>query len=126
MARAVFAPVELVGATASTVTLRVPGSMPRAKCEAHRPTVESALSEFAGHPLVVEFVDDDGSGPRPDDDPGRDDPAAPPAPLAADLLPADDEVDLDDLIDAAPTSVRSPIDRLAEAFPGSELIEEVG
>jgi DNA polymerase-3 subunit gamma/tau len=41
-------------------------------------------------------------------------------------LPDDDEVDLDDLVDAPPESVKSPIDRLAEAFPGSELIEEAG
>ncbi len=41
-------------------------------------------------------------------------------------LPDDDEVDIDDLIDAPPESVKSPIDRLAEAFPGSELIEEAG
>jgi DNA polymerase-3 subunit gamma/tau len=43
-----------------------------------------------------------------------------------DELPDDDEVDLDDLTDAPPESVKSPIDRLAEAFPGSELIEEAG
>jgi DNA polymerase III subunit gamma/tau len=41
-------------------------------------------------------------------------------------LPDDDEVDLDDLIDAPPESVKTPIDRLAEAFPGSELIDEAG
>jgi DNA polymerase-3 subunit gamma/tau len=41
-------------------------------------------------------------------------------------LPDDHEVDLDDLVDAPPESVKSPIDRLAEAFPGSELIEEAG
>ena len=41
-------------------------------------------------------------------------------------LPDDDDVDLDDLTDAPPESVKSPIDRLAEAFPGSELIEEAG
>ncbi len=48
------------------------------------------------------------------------------APVAAIDLPDDDDVDLDDLIDAPPESVKSPIDRLAEAFPGSELIEEAG
>ncbi len=47
-----------------------------------------------------------------------------PQPGAA--LPDDDDVDLDDLVDAPPESVKSPIDRLAEAFPGSELIEEAG
>jgi DNA polymerase-3 subunit gamma/tau len=41
-------------------------------------------------------------------------------------LPDDDDVDLEDLVDAPPESVKSPIDRLAEAFPGSELIEEAG
>ena len=40
-------------------------------------------------------------------------------------LPDDDEIDLDDLVDAPPESVKSPIDRLAEAFPGSELIDDV-
>ncbi len=39
-------------------------------------------------------------------------------------LPHDDDVDLDDLVDAPPESVKSPIDRLAEAFPGSELVED--
>ncbi len=44
----------------------------------------------------------------------------------AHVLPDDDDVDLDDLVDAPPESVKTPIDRLAEAFPGSELIEEAG
>jgi DNA polymerase-3 subunit gamma/tau len=46
--------------------------------------------------------------------------------VAAVELPDDDDVDLDDLVDAPPESVKSPIDRLAEAFPGSELIDEAG
>jgi DNA polymerase-3 subunit gamma/tau len=36
----------------------------------------------------------------------------------------DEDVDLDDLVDVPPDSVKSPIERLAEAFPGSELIDE--
>ncbi|HSL74923.1 MAG TPA: DNA polymerase III subunit gamma/tau [Ilumatobacteraceae bacterium] len=47
-------------------------------------------------------------------------------PFAERVLPDDDDVDLDDLVDAPPESVKTPIDRLAEAFPGSELIEEAG
>ena len=46
--------------------------------------------------------------------------------VSAVVLPDDDEVDLDDLVDAPPETVKTPIDRLAEAFPGSELIEEAG
>lgn len=40
-------------------------------------------------------------------------------------LPDDDEVDLDDLVDAPPDTVKTPIDRLADAFPGSELVDDV-
>ena len=39
-------------------------------------------------------------------------------------LPPDDEIDLSELTDAPPESVKTPIDRLAEAFPGSELVNE--
>ncbi len=39
-------------------------------------------------------------------------------------LPDDDEVDLDDLVDAPPETVKTPVDRLAEAFPGSELVDD--
>lgn len=47
--------------------------------------------------------------------------------VAPDLsaLPSDHEVDLEDLVDAPPETVKSPIDRLAEAFPGSELIDDI-
>jgi DNA polymerase-3 subunit gamma/tau len=45
---------------------------------------------------------------------------------SATVLPDDEDVDLDDLVDAPPETVKTPIDRLAEAFPGSELIEEAG
>jgi len=40
-------------------------------------------------------------------------------------LPDDDDVDLDDLVDAPPEAVKTPMDRLAEAFPGSELVDDV-
>jgi DNA polymerase-3 subunit gamma/tau len=39
-------------------------------------------------------------------------------------LPSDDEIDLTELTDAPPESVQSPVDRLAEAFPGSELMND--
>ena len=48
------------------------------------------------------------------------------APATVDELQQDDEIDLDELVDAPPESVKTPINRLAEAFPGSELIEEHG
>ena len=58
-------------------------------------------------------------------------PTPPPAPPPEhELAPAphvpqaDHEVDLNDLTDAPPESVKTPIDRLAEAFPGSELMND--
>lgn len=42
----------------------------------------------------------------------------------AESLPTDDEIDLDDLVDAPPEAVKTPVDRLAEAFPGSELVDD--
>jgi DNA polymerase-3 subunit gamma/tau len=38
--------------------------------------------------------------------------------------PADEDVDTADLVDVPPDAVVSPIDRLTQAFPGSEIIEE--
>ena len=35
----------------------------------------------------------------------------------------DEDIDLDDLVDAAPGTVPTTLDRLAEAFPGSQLVE---
>jgi DNA polymerase-3 subunit gamma/tau len=55
-------------------------------------------------------------GPGPDPDAGLQ--------QVADSLPDDDEVDLDDLVDAPPEAVKTPIDRLAEAFPGSEMVDD--
>jgi DNA polymerase-3 subunit gamma/tau len=48
------------------------------------------------------------------------------APPSAQDLQHEGEIDLDELVDAPPESVKTPINRLAEAFPGSELIEEHG
>jgi DNA polymerase-3 subunit gamma/tau len=144
MPRAIYAPAAFVGSTPTTLTLSVPNAAHRAKCEQHRPAVEAALREFAGAAVQIELVEGDGGGggeremaaastgeaavtpqrpivassPEPDD-------SAPVASVES-VLPEDDDVDLDDLTDAPPESVKSPIERLAEAFPGSELIEEAG
>jgi DNA polymerase-3 subunit gamma/tau len=55
-------------------------------------------------------------GPAPDPDEGLQ--------TLDETLPDDDEVDLDDLVDAPPETVKTPVDRLAEAFPGSELVDD--
>jgi len=141
MVRAVYAPAAFVSSTDSTVTLALPNDVHRRKCDEQRPAVEAALSSHVGAPIAVELVtegsDDDGAAaaasapprattarPTGDDDgdAAGDEPPVPPA--SSTPLPDDDDVDLDELVDAPPASARTPIDRLAEAFPGSELIDE--
>jgi DNA polymerase-3 subunit gamma/tau len=152
MPRAIYAPATFVRSSDGVLTLSVPNAVHRGKCEQHRAAVEKALSEFAEAAISIELVDGGGGGRSDDDDvaEGNRAPAVsadsarvavmsssaagdPTGPFdnehdvtVADMLPDDDDVDLDDLVDAPPESVKTPIDRLAEAFPGSELIEEAG
>ena len=42
----------------------------------------------------------------------------------AEPVQADEDVDTGDLVDVPPEAIISPIDRLTQAFPGSEIIEE--
>jgi DNA polymerase-3 subunit gamma/tau len=57
--------------------------------------------------------------------PARPEPEHQPEPEPEPYVPeADEDVDLHELTDAPPESVKTPIDRLAEAFPGSELMAD--
>jgi hypothetical protein len=154
MPRAIYAPAAFVASSPTTLTLSVPNAAHRAKCEQHRAAVEAALQEFAGVAVRIELVDGGGGTDGGERDVARAVPAPSTgtmstgtmsiardstssqsepeptmtavAPNVESSLPDDDDVDLDDLTDAPPESVKSPIERLAEAFPGSELIEEAG
>jgi DNA polymerase-3 subunit gamma/tau len=151
MPRAIYAPATFVGCADGVLTLSVPNAVHRAKCEEHRAAVEQMLSSHAGTAFTVALVagggDGGGGGAGDGGSRGITDRGAgapPSAPhdagepgdgsedvhdsveVSAQELPDDDDVDLDDLVDAPPESVKTPIDRLAEAFPGSELIEEAG
>jgi DNA polymerase-3 subunit gamma/tau len=147
MARAVYAPADYVSSTDTTVVLSLPNAVHRKKCEEQRSTVEEALSGHAGTPVAIELVagGDDGGGDQggsSSSSSGSVSPsgassdsgsvgASPTTPTDASALDRDgaggdpdDEIDLDDLVEAPPESVKTPIDRLAEAFPGSQLIDE--
>ena len=140
MTRAVYAPATLIAAADGVVTFSLPNVVHREKCEQHREAVEAAIRTSTGAAvtvrLLVEGEPSAPSTPAPDRPASPAEPAASPDPAspepstaqvaaaAIDDPPDDDDVDLDDLVDAPPESVKSPIDRLAEAFPGSELIDE--
>ena len=133
--RSIYSVPRLLGIRDGALTLGAPNETHRAKCEQHRPEVEAAAAKVAGGPVPIALVveagsthhDDDVHDPRDSPSGGHaaDGPSAQVVPLhPAGPPPADDDVDLDDLVDAPPDSVVSPIDRLAQAFPGSELIDE--
>jgi hypothetical protein len=111
-ARALYTPVDLVGSRGDTVTLAVPNAMHQSKCEEHRGEVEQAWSAATGRAITIEFVVADASGATPR--PG----------------PVDDRAhggfSDDDVIDPTagePAAAPSVIERLAQAFPGAELVE---
>ncbi len=96
----------------------VPNAAHGGKCEAHRTTVEKALSVASGAPVAIAFIVRSGDDSKPM--------LRPELSAAAVAVLRDEElaVDTTDLTDAPAAAIKSPIDRLAEAFPGSELLSE--
>jgi DNA polymerase-3 subunit gamma/tau len=121
LVRAIYSATKLVAHDEASITVGAPNDTHRAKCEQHREAVEQAAARVAGGPVRIEVVVDRH---------GSDDSTSPVASVTA-LRPSSspvadeaDEVDLDDLTDVPPEDVVSPIERLAQAFPGSELLDE--
>ena len=111
--RAIYAATKVVGAREGMVAVAAPNEAHRLKCEQHRSTVEAAILKVVGSPvkllLSVDTKDDKDNVVQ------MKRPSTP---------PADEEVDLDGLVDAPPEAVVSPEDRLQQAFPGSQMIQE--
>ncbi|MEQ1874410.1 MAG: DNA polymerase III subunit gamma/tau [Ilumatobacteraceae bacterium] len=141
--RAIYAATRVVGVRDGMVAVAAPNEAHRLKCEQHRAVVEAAVLKVVGAPiklaLTVEIVRDGGNDAA-GDTPGNDMPANEASGTAATSdasgndnvvqmrrptsPPPDEEVDLDGLVDAPPETVVSPVDRLAQAFPGSQIIDE--
>ena len=96
--------------------MSTPNEIHRAKCEEHRGDVER-LSVPSGR--AVPSASSPRTTPPRRRRPSLGEPAGGP-----DGRRADDDIDLSDLVDAAPGAVTTTLDRLAQAFPGAELIEE--
>ncbi len=153
LVRAIYSVPKLLGVRDGAVALGAPNDAHRLKCEQHRTEVERVATGVIGAPVRVAVITDSSTRhDEHDDHTGRDDPrdhrnagAAPgsgigrggatfgagssPSATVVSLHPdgpppADEDIDLDDLVDAPPDSVVTPIDRLAQAFPGSELMDE--
>jgi DNA polymerase-3 subunit gamma/tau len=136
LVRAIFSVPKVLGARDGALALGAPNDAHRARCEQHRPEVEAAIAQLLGSPVRITIVVE-GSLGADDAHDGRDQaelqrssstgghgdarvvalrPGAPP--------PADEDVDLTDLVDVPPESVVTPLERLAQVFPGSKLMDE--
>jgi DNA polymerase-3 subunit gamma/tau len=118
--RAIYAATRLVGERDGGVVVAAPNEAHRDRCQQHQVELDAAIRRAVGEAVPVVLVVDgeaihDDNGPV--DNVVRIVAVAPPP-------PDDEDVDLNDLVDAPPESVVSPTDRLLQAFPGSQMVEE--
>jgi hypothetical protein len=114
--KAVYGTGRFLPSTPTHAVFALANSPTRDHCEKKRPEVEAALSAHFGRPVPLQLVAEDGPA-----EPAS--PSAAPSTASAPEPPDDEEIlDVHELEDA-PTAA-SGVERLAEAFPGAELIEE--
>jgi DNA polymerase-3 subunit gamma/tau len=136
LVRAIYSVPKVLGLRDGTLALGAPNEAHRARCEQHRPDVESAIARVLGSPVRVTVVVEGSSLASDDHLGGSVADEAPPA--ASDVgrgarvvamrpppsSSPDDDIDLSDLVDVPPDAVVSPLERLAQVFPGSKLLDE--
>ncbi len=128
MARALFSAGHFLGARGESVAFGLPNETHRSRCEDYRNDVQAAIKAYLGAAVPVTLVVDNGPGAQV----AADGHVAPVVPLrpggsltAADPpMEADEDIDIDDLVDAPPGSVKTSEDRLTDAFPGSVFVDE--
>ena len=146
LVRAIYSVPRVLGGREGALVLGAPNEAHRRRCEEHLRDVEQSIAKVLGTHVPVTLVVDSSAGDDPHhDEPlptaagrndapraatgggqrGADGSVAPVVELHPGGVPTPDEdIDLDDLVDAPPESVITPIERLAQAFPGSELLDE--
>ena len=85
------------------------------RCEQYRPQIEAAITEAFGSPLSLELAVGDMSAPKPRGAASSSTPERGPA--------HESEVDIHDLTDADTVNA-SAAERIAEVFPGAEIIDK--
>ncbi len=127
MARALFSAGHIIEERDGKIVVGLPNETHRSKSDTFRGDVEAAIETHLGVTVELTLVVD------PNGHPG--DHLAPVVPLRSSgghgsSVPVrrdetlDEDIDISDLVDAPPGSIKSPEDRLADAFPGSVFIEE--
>jgi DNA polymerase-3 subunit gamma/tau len=117
LAKALFAKSEVAGERDGALALTAPNEAHLAKCREVQADVEKAIAGRVGATVRVVMVIGDGH-----DD--GDDVLGNVVPIRPSAVMADDEIDPDDIVDAPPDDVVTPLDRLKQAFPGSTVVDE--
>jgi DNA polymerase-3 subunit gamma/tau len=115
--RAMFSTTKLLGAKDGAVVLAAPNEPTRVKCAQQLSEIEAIMARVLGGQVPVMIVVDSNAANDDGDNVVQMRRNEPPP-------PADEDVDISDLVDAPPESVQSPTDRLLQAFPGSQVIDE--
>jgi DNA polymerase III subunit gamma/tau len=113
MTKAIFMGAHVGSMSGDALVISFAGEPHRVRAEEHRAEVERALAAAAGRAIPLSLVVDHV---------GHDDNVV--QLKRAEPVQADEDIDTGDLVDVPPDAVISPIDRLTQAFPGSEIIEE--
>ncbi|MEP7115535.1 MAG: AAA family ATPase, partial [Ilumatobacteraceae bacterium] len=114
MTKAIFMGAHVGTMAGGALVITFAGEPHRIRAEEYRADVEKALASAAGRRIPLSLVVDHAT--TTDDNVVQ--------LKRADQPPADEDVDTGDLVDVPPDAIISPIDRLTQAFPGSEIIEE--
>jgi DNA polymerase III subunit gamma/tau len=104
--------------TDAGVALAVPNEPHRARSEQHRAELEAALAAHFARPVPVTFVLEPSTPARPRGAGERGARAVPPDPEP------EEAVDPAELVDAGPEHDLAPFERVTQAFPGAELMDE--
>ncbi|HEY4608632.1 MAG TPA: AAA family ATPase, partial [Ilumatobacteraceae bacterium] len=117
MAKAIYMGARVGTMAGGSLVIAFAGEPHRVRAEEYRQEVERALATAAGRPVSLSLVVDHATNTETHDDNVVQLKRAEP-------LQADEDIDTGDLVDVPPDAIVSPIDRLTQAFPGSEIIDE--
>ncbi len=113
LAKALYAIGRFTDNEGNSTRFSVPPNTPLTRLEEHRPTVEAALAKHFGRPVPVRLIIE---GNATDHAVSR----------LAEPEPDDENYDPSELTDAPAEGAVTPVDRLVQAFPGAELIDDKG
>ncbi|MFM8867207.1 MAG: hypothetical protein ACKOFZ_02845, partial [Ilumatobacteraceae bacterium] len=115
IARALFSAVTAHDFDGTTLHLRAPNPAHLAKVQEHLQATEQQLSAAAGRALSIAMTATETAERTPSRGTQR------PRKVESDL---DDMVDVSEVVDAPKDAMPSMVDKLAEAFPGSQIIDK--